>query len=238
MTKTRTPRTTSAVKVARPMAPRASQIRRPSQQRGKERYNAVVDAAERLLMHIHPDEISIYTIAEDAGMSPATIYHFFPDAEHVFIALTERYFPIFVEQFDTPPPEDITDWQALVDFRYAMPLQFYNENVAARRLLLGRGMASEMRAKDIELDQNVALRSVEELKRIFVMPEIPKLAERLTEAIVINDSLWALSIYLNGVITAEAAEQARRARLAYLRTFMPEYLQLREQDIENDLPPN
>ena len=50
------------------------------------------------------------------------------------------------------------------------------------------------------------------------------------EVIVINDAIWSLSIHRHGHITDEMEEQARRARIAYSRTFLPEYLPLRAKD--------
>lgn len=59
------------------------------------------------------------------------------------------------------------------------------------------------------------------------MPELPDLVERFSELILISDALWALSVYRHGHITDASEEQARRAREAYARTFLPEYLKLR-----------
>lgn len=56
------------------------------------------------------------------------------------------------------------------------------------------------------------------------------LHDRLVEVIVINDAIWSLSIHRHGHITDEMEEQARRARIAYSRTFLPEYLPLRAKD--------
>ena len=70
----------------------------------------------------------------------------------------------------------------------------------------------------------IAERSVAELSVLFEITVSADLVERFTELLVINDAIWTLSVHRHGVITDAYEEQARRAREAYARTFLPEYL--------------
>jgi AcrR family transcriptional regulator len=207
-------------------------IKRPRQKRGILRFEAILDSAERLLAVHEPDEISVYTLAEDAKISPPSIYQFFSDANQVFIALSERIHSQFVAAFDRPPLGEFTTWQELMGLRFKEGREFYNSNTAARRLLLGSGLSAAIRARDLQIDRQLALRSMEEIQHFFVFPDIPDLVERFTELLVINDALWTLSVHRHGIITDGYEEQARRAREAYVRTFLPEYLPARETDSE------
>ena len=204
-------------------------IRRPRQQRSKERFEAILDAAEALLATLQPDEISVYTLAEAAQISPPSIYQFFSDASQVFIALAERIQGLFVHGFDTPPSATFATWQELLSLRFNEGRDFYNSNAAARRLLLGTGLSAAIRARDLEIDRQLAIKSIEELQKYFFIPDMPELVERFTELLVINDALWALSVHRHDSITDAFEEQARRAREAYSRTFLPEYLPARDQ---------
>lgn len=203
-------------------------FRRPRQARSRQRFEAILDAAASLLELQEPDEISIYTLADATGISPPSIYHFFPDASHVFQALAERYYDRFVEVFDHPPAAEFETWQDLQALRFEEGRDYYNANTAARRLLLGSGMSAMIRARDLEIDRQIAERSGEELRRYFVIPDLPDLVQRLTEQLVVSDALWTLSVHRHGLITDEIYEQSRRAREAFGRTFLPEYLPLRE----------
>lgn len=207
-------------------------IRRPTQKRGQTRFEAILDSAERLLEQLEPDEISVYTLAEEAKISPPSIYQFFSDSSQVFIALSERIHAQFVDVFDHPPAGEFTSWQELMSLRFREGRDFYNSNAAARRLLLGSGLSAAIRARDLQIDRQVALRSLDEFQRYFFFPEIPELVERFTELLVINDALWTLSVHRHGIITDAYEEQARRAREAYSRTFLPEYLPARQSDSE------
>lgn len=212
----------------RPTAPgSADTIRRPRQKRSQQRFEAILDSADRLLETLEPAQISIYTLAEEAGLSAPSIYHFFPDAGQVFVALAERYTREFVALLDQPLPPGITSWQQYVAARYRIGRDHYNAHGAARRLLLGSGLSAAIRARDLETDRVLAERSMAEINRLFDITPSADLIERLTELVVINDAIWTLSVHRHGVITDAYEEQARRAREAYCRTFLPEYLPLR-----------
>ena len=205
-------------------------MREPRQKRSQLRVQAILDSAERLLESHEPGEISIYAIAEDAGISPPSVYHFFPDSNQVFLALSERIHARFVEAFEVPPEGHFATWQDLMLLRFRQGQDYYNAHAAARRLLLGSGLSATIRARDLEIDRQLAVRSLEEMRRYFLFPEGPEIEERFTELLVINDALWALSVHRHGLITDAYEEQARRAREAYSRTFLPEYLPQRPSE--------
>jgi AcrR family transcriptional regulator len=207
---------------------RPAQIRRPRQKRSQERFEAILDAAARVLKDREPGDVSIYTLAEEAEMSPASIYHFFPDAQHVFAALAERYFGIFSEGMNPVSDTPFATWQSLVDFRYEASRCFYNANIAARKIIFGAGSNWTIRARDLELDRELALSAIAQIRHCFVLPEIPGLVDRVTETIVLNDSLWALYNHRYGYLPDHEEEYVRRARFAHMRTYLPEFLVQRE----------
>lgn len=214
--------------IPRPAVPgSAPGVRRPRQKRSQQRFEAILDSAARLLETREPEAISIYTLAEEAGLSAPSIYHFFPDAGQVFVALAERYTREFVDLLDQPLPPGITTWQHYVAVRHGHGRKHYNAHPAARRLLLGSGLSATIRARDLDNDRVIAERSTAELTGLFDIAPSDDLIERFTELLVINDAIWTLSVHRHGTITDAYEEQARRAREAYARTFLPEYLPLR-----------
>lgn len=205
-------------------APRPDASKRPRQQRSQQRFQTVLQVAEHLLQDAEPSQISIYSLAKAANMPPASIYHIFPDINSVYIALSEQILEKFVDQFDQPPSGEFSTWQELMAIRFAEARQYYNANKPARNLILGSGYSGEIRSRDLHINRKLAQRSLDELQRYFHQPESPDLVERFVELIAISDTLWALSVHRNGLITDAGEEQARRAREAYARTFLPEYL--------------
>src|SRR5882757_2380501 len=94
----------------RRVAPRA-----PSSDRGVQRYTALLDATERLLRTHSPDDIGLYQIAEEAGVPPASTYHFFPTKDAAFLALAQRYLDGFVAVSAEPiDAAELKSWQHLI----------------------------------------------------------------------------------------------------------------------------
>jgi len=158
-------------------------------------------------------------------MSPASIYHFFPDSQHIFAALAERYFEDFVsgavDEVDGPA---CATWQDWIEARYLAARRYFNRNHVARKVLLGAATSSTIQAREHELNAQLARAGLSAMNRLFVVPAISDLADRLAETLVMNDALWTLAIHRHGSITDEADEYARRARLAHMRTYLPEFL--------------
>lgn len=203
-------------------------IRRPAQKRSRARFEAILDGAERLLETLPPSAISIHAIAAAVGISPPSIYHFFPEPQLVFSALAERYLKMFETGVMIDVPEAVDNWQDLQTIQFRAGQKWFNDHPAARQVLLGGpAWSSDIRVQDMDSSYVSAGHSIDLMARKFVMSDIPELRERLVEVIVINDAIWSLSIHRHGCITDEMEEQARRARIAYSRTFLPEYLPLK-----------
>ena len=113
--------------IPRPVVPGSvNMIRRPRQKRSQQRFEAILDSAARLLTTLEPEQVGVYTLAEEAGLSPPSIYHFFPDAGQIFVALAERYYKEFVGLHDLPLPLGLMTWQQHMAVRFSMGRAHYN----------------------------------------------------------------------------------------------------------------
>ena len=65
--------------------------RAPVQRRGQERVDAILDAAEQVIGEVGVDAATTNAIAERAGASVGSLYHFFPNKDAILQALTVRY---------------------------------------------------------------------------------------------------------------------------------------------------
>jgi len=117
-TRTRTP----ARRTTRPAARTEKPSRRPPQQdRGQKRYEAVLDAAERVIAEVGVEAMTTNAVAARAGAGMGSLYHFFADKNAIVVALAERYTsamrPLteYARQPELPrlPVADMTD--AIVD---------------------------------------------------------------------------------------------------------------------------
>lgn len=67
----------------------------------QERYNAILDAAQRLLLR-SPDRVaSVSEVADEAGLAKGTVYLYFPGKEELLLALHERNIATFFSELCT-----------------------------------------------------------------------------------------------------------------------------------------
>ena len=69
----------------RPLPPRA-----PQQERGAQRMEQLLDAAESVIAEVGVEGASVQAIAQRAGASMGSLYHFFPGKDALVLALAER----------------------------------------------------------------------------------------------------------------------------------------------------
>jgi AcrR family transcriptional regulator len=74
------------------VAPSAEEIvRAPQQERGQRRVDSILDAAEQVIAEVGVDAATTNAIAERAGASMGSLYHFFPGKDAIVLALARRY---------------------------------------------------------------------------------------------------------------------------------------------------
>ena len=83
----------------------------------QERHQAILDAAERLLLRA-PDRIpNVADVADEAGLAKGTVYLYFPSKEELLLALHERNLDAFFSALDTlleaPRPVTLDDLLAI-----------------------------------------------------------------------------------------------------------------------------
>lgn len=64
--------------------------RKPQQHRSRRTYERLLDVTGQLLEEVGVDRVSTNLVAERAGVSPPTVYHYFTDKYALFRALGER----------------------------------------------------------------------------------------------------------------------------------------------------
>ncbi|GLK86134.1 TetR/AcrR family transcriptional regulator [Ancylobacter defluvii] len=197
--------------------------------RGQIRLKALIEATDALLQEHDVSEVGLYQIAEQAGVPPASIYHFFPNKEAALVALAEDYLERLVARSIEAPPSPPANWQELIGWRIRTSARFYNEHVPLMRLFLGASISAEVRQRDMAGTLAVSRTRAEMFDRHFVMPPIKDWIGKLATSLAIADGIWALSYSQNQSITDESIEEGVRAVTAYLRCYLPEWIEPRDQ---------
>jgi AcrR family transcriptional regulator len=72
-------------------APVAEPRRAPQQERGERRVDELLDAAAAVIARVGIEAATTNAIAEEAGASVGSLYHFFPNKDAIIRALASRY---------------------------------------------------------------------------------------------------------------------------------------------------
>ncbi len=202
--------------------------RQPLQERGRARFEALLDTVEAMLAEHEPDQIGFYQIAQQAGMPAASVYHFFPTKSAAFLALAERYLNHFRRDAQHPvEAADIGCWQDVIRIRYERAVAYYNAYPPAMKLILGAQPFLEIRSADTTANEDISKHLLEQLRQAFHFPFLAEPEQKFLICLSIADAIWRISFTAHGRITPGYAREATQATLAYMRTFLPEVLEPR-----------
>jgi AcrR family transcriptional regulator len=199
--------------------------RRPSQARGVEKFEMILDTVDHLLSTRGIDSFSLYDVAEEAGVASGSVYHFFPSMEAAFVALVERYDVLFAEICSRPIAADqVSTWEDILTIHFEASRLFINDHHTALVLIIGPGRTWASRQADTIGDTNIAQAMVASYGEHFKLPGQPRPEVILTYAIRILEALWELSFQQHGYVNEEIATETKRAAIAYLGLYWPRYL--------------
>ncbi|MGH8693785.1 MAG: TetR/AcrR family transcriptional regulator, partial [Burkholderiales bacterium] len=115
-----------------------SLARQPLQQRAKDRFENVLDAAEALLLETGLDGFSIPELAKRLGYTRASIYKFFPTPAAVLNELVKRDLKRMERMLYRVAPQLLTlTWTEAAQAVAAHATDFFNSHLIARLLTLG-----------------------------------------------------------------------------------------------------
>ena len=201
----------------------------PGNARGVQRRTALLDATELLLTTSSPEDIGIYQIAEQAGVPPASAYHFFPTKDAAYLALGRRYIEAFwaLEREQTDARQ-LKSWQDYFEIEQDRARRFGNAHPVALKIFYGGYGSPASRKADVRLAAELAERIYPVLDTLFHMPRIPDATRHFQIALAILNAVWALSYEHHGEITDAYFQDALKAHNAYCRLFLPEQLEPRD----------
>lgn len=207
---------------------------RKARARSQGRIEAILAAARTLLASEGVASLSIYSVAERAQIPPSSVYHFFSGVPGLLEALTSDVHAAFRACLQVPVEHaQVHGWRDLARVVEQRMLRIYNEDAAARQLILAQHGLTEVtqadRQHDLELGQ--LLHAV--FSRHFELPVMPDDVDVFTLAMELGDRVYARSIQLHGSITPRMAEEGMRVFEAYLALYLPPFLPKRTAPVES-----
>ncbi len=203
------------------------------QARGRRRIEEILEAADRVVARQASTAVSLQEVAQAAGLPVASVYHYFATPQALLIALAQRYLLALEELAARPLAHDaLAEWADIARFHAGQSIAFYNAHPVAMRLLFGPESGGAIRAADQESALRVARIYCRKLVQHFAMEAGPALEEAFAIAVTVSDAIWSLSFARHGRIEPALAEEAMRARLAYLRLYVGAFVPKRDVPLE------
>ncbi|MEH6549769.1 MAG: TetR/AcrR family transcriptional regulator [Pseudomonadales bacterium] len=205
-------------------------VRRSAPQaRGQARREQLIEAAIALLEQREITEISLSDIAAHAGIPVGSSYHFFPNVTAIYSAVMIQYsyeiadFAMAVEGI-----KEGEQWVVLIESICDRIVEFYETHRAYEQIRLsGKTSADIKYNRQRKSGSEVAPMMVELIEKYFVLPEIPN-RDRVTQNFLhIIDALYSYTFMEFGCINEQGSTEAKRAGIAYLKLYFPEYLPVR-----------
>ena len=204
--------------------PRTVTTRKP-RPASQARIVAILAAARVLLARDGVAGLSVYTVAELANIPPSSVYHFFPSVPALLEGLTADIHAAFRACLEAPiDPQSLSTWHDLSRVVEQRMLGLYNEDAAARQLILAQHGLSEVTQADRRHDIELGALMRELFERHFVLPQLPDDVDVFTLAMELGDRVYARSVQLHGLITPRLAEEGMRVFDAYLGLYLPPYM--------------
>lgn len=205
--------------MTRPATPRKPRAR------SQARIDSILDAARTLLASDGVASLSIYSVAERAGIPPSSVYHFFASVPALLEALTADVHAAFRDSLQQPIDHaQLNQWHDLSRLVETRMLNTYSVDAAARQLILAQHGLTEVTQADRQHDVELGNLMHELFARHFVLPALPDDVQVFALALELADRVYARSVQLHDTITPRMAEEGRRVFDAYLGLYLPPFL--------------
>lgn len=192
------------------------------------RIEQILAAARTLLAEQGVASLSIYTVAERAGIAPSSIYHFFPSVPALLQALTADVHRAFRACLQAPiEAGPLHCWRDLSRIIEQRMLSIYAGDAAARQLILVQHGLSEVTQADRQHDIELSQQTRALFDQYFELPALPDDIDVFALAMELGDRVYARSIHQHGEITPRLAEEGLRVFEAYLGLYLPPFLRKR-----------
>ncbi|CAE6886538.1 TetR/AcrR family transcriptional regulator [Ectopseudomonas khazarica] len=186
------------------------------------RIAGILASARELLAAHGMANLSIYTVAEHAGIPPSSVYHFFASVPALLEGLTADVHAAFRACLQEPVEHaSLRSWHDLSHIIERRMLAIYARDAAARQLILAQHGLAEVTQADHQHDIELGRLMQALFERHFPLPQLPTDIDVFALAMELGDRVYARSVQLHGEITPRLAEEGMRVFDAYLGLYLP-----------------
>lgn len=134
----------------------AEEVKRKRQARGEARIQSLLLAAESVFARVGYTKATTNEIADEAAVSPATLYQFFKNKEEIANAVALKYMEAMVQQYDSVDYKTMSKlpMRAMVE-KLIFPLfDFHEKNPAFMALLVDAPLSKDTYERKLAMSAN------------------------------------------------------------------------------------
>ena len=195
----------------------------PVKRGGMEKYERVLDCAEKLLSEMPAGEIRMLDIASRTKLAPQTLYRMFPTTASVCLGLVRRHQERMEQGLEAALSRSIPTWQDAVRVHLATMREAYREKPEIMALVFGSGIFRDIRAADRKTIAGRTLPLLAYLEKEVSGLKTSGMRHHLDIAFEMNDAIWSFAFDLSRDIPDAFLEEGVRAVTAYLALYLPVY---------------
>lgn len=192
----------------------------PVQDRGKVRFNAIVEAAESLVLESGVDNISPHKIAKKANIPASSVYQYFPTMGALFSVMAEKH---FMTAFHIVPEAledtEIRSWHDLATIIVDSAYDFYTRDKISEILFLGVFLSPGVREYTASRLTRLSLWYIQYFELLYRKSDLENLPEKLAIALDVTKTVYIRSLSRHGEIRDFYRKEARCLVLSYLGEF-------------------
>ncbi|MEM7432169.1 MAG: TetR/AcrR family transcriptional regulator [Pseudomonadota bacterium] len=188
---------------------------------GRKRRQQLLDATAALLSEKEIEDVSFRDIAKRAGVPEGSAYHFFANRFDIFSALACELNEVFIKAHKkTVPASKRAQPRQLIEYMVDVGARIYGKSAPARQIFVGGKTPPEVKQAERRNDRDVADAMFDSYVRYFDIADSDETRNAFGYFIEITDLMFTLSIVEHGTITPRMLDEAKRAGVAYLETYL------------------
>jgi AcrR family transcriptional regulator len=195
---------------------------------GMARRQQMLNTARKMLQTTRLADLSLGDIAKRAKVGRGSAYFFYEDVNSLCAALIGVVDGELQAVLREPLGKAPGSWQEIVNLLIDRGCEFLDKDFAACQLLVGRDAPPALklidRANDVVLGRIID----EQIASRFELPPMPDRPKLFFRALELVDVMLCLSMIEHGRLTKEYIQEASRAAIAYLGTYLPPKLPTRK----------
>jgi AcrR family transcriptional regulator len=192
----------------------------PVQERGKVRFNAIIAAAEELVLEQNDESISPQKVAKRANVPTSSVYQYFPSMGAVYAVMAEKHFETaFQITTELLESTEVRSWRDLVDVMMESAFTFYSRDKLCELLFLGFFLGPGLHEFSNSRLSRLGLWYLEYFKILYKKSDLEPLPEKIAICIQVIETVFTRGLRADGEVREFYKEEAKVMISAYLGDF-------------------